>query len=244
MGGFNTRGNQPPSDLIIEANKRIYTKLAKDVELRPAKDVELKPTQDVELKPSKAVELKLARVVVLNAEKIVEDLKLVKDIQEIKSKPIYSQISEVATEHQVHPPWELLDPNDPNVINAAKFAVLEYNKNVTSSSNKLLFQKVNWCEYAYLAGAFYGLDIAAKNESLPSPPQNYIVGVWARLNRPLKLRVYAYFEYDSATAYVALTLHQARVSDTPRTPLSKHSPYTAKTLSEYGSTHTYGQLMY
>ncbi|XP_020421501.1 uncharacterized protein LOC109949759 [Prunus persica] len=93
-----------------------------------------------------------------------------------------------ATEHQVHPPWELLDPNDPNVINAAKFAVLEYNKNVTSSSNKLLFQKVNWCEYAYLAGAFYGLDIAAKNESLPSPPQNYIVGVWARLNRPLKLR--------------------------------------------------------
>ncbi|PQQ11456.1 uncharacterized protein Pyn_34610 [Prunus yedoensis var. nudiflora] len=75
-----------------------------------------------------------------------------------------------ATEYQVHPPWELLDPNDPNVINAAKFAVLEYKKNITSSSNKLLFKKVNWCEYAYLASAFYGLEIAAKNESLPSPP--------------------------------------------------------------------------
>ncbi|CAB4285200.1 unnamed protein product [Prunus armeniaca] len=88
----------------------------------------------------------------------------------------------------VHRPWVLLDPNDPNVINAAKFAVLEYNKNVTSSSNKLLFHKVNWCEYAYLLGDFYGLDIAAKNESLPSPPQNYIVGVLASINRPMKLR--------------------------------------------------------
>ncbi|CAL9003499.1 unnamed protein product [Prunus brigantina] len=77
---------RPEKDVELRPEKYVELRPAKDVELRPAKDVELKPTQDVELKPSKAVELKLARDVELNAEKIVEDLKLVKDIQEIKSK--------------------------------------------------------------------------------------------------------------------------------------------------------------
>ncbi|XP_020422260.1 vesicle-associated protein 2-2 isoform X2 [Prunus persica] len=77
---------KPAKDVELRPEKDVELRPEKDVELRPAKDVELKPTQDVELKPSKAVELKLARDVELNAEKIVEDLKLVKDIQEIKSK--------------------------------------------------------------------------------------------------------------------------------------------------------------
>ncbi|CAL2269373.1 unnamed protein product [Prunus armeniaca] len=77
---------RPARDVELKPAKDVELRPEKDVELRPAKDVELKTTQDVELKPSKAVELKLARDVELNAEKIVEDLKLVKDIQEIKSK--------------------------------------------------------------------------------------------------------------------------------------------------------------
>ncbi|PQQ11457.1 vesicle-associated protein 2-2 isoform X3 [Prunus yedoensis var. nudiflora] len=77
---------KPAKDVELRPEKDVELRPAKDVELRPTKDVELKPTKDVELKPSKAVELKLARDVELNAEKIVEDLKLVKDIQEIKSK--------------------------------------------------------------------------------------------------------------------------------------------------------------
>ncbi|BFG37075.1 hypothetical protein CerSpe_233480 [Prunus speciosa] len=77
---------RPEKDVELRPEKDVELRPAKDVELKPTKDVELKPTKDVELKPSKAVELKLARDVELNAEKIVEDLKLVKDIQEIKSK--------------------------------------------------------------------------------------------------------------------------------------------------------------
>ncbi|KAL6278723.1 hypothetical protein ACE6H2_022324 [Prunus campanulata] len=77
---------RPEKDVELRPAKDVELKPAKDVELKPAKGVELKPTKDVELKPTKAVELKLARDVGLNAEKIVEDLKLVKDIQEIKSK--------------------------------------------------------------------------------------------------------------------------------------------------------------
>ncbi|XP_021817616.1 vesicle-associated protein 1-2 isoform X2 [Prunus avium] len=77
---------RPEKDVELRPEKDVELRPAKDVELKPTKDVELKPSKAVELKPSKAVELKLARDVELNAEKIVEDLKLVKDIQQIKSK--------------------------------------------------------------------------------------------------------------------------------------------------------------
>ncbi|XP_062005233.1 vesicle-associated protein 2-2-like [Rosa rugosa] len=56
------------------------------VELEPAKDMELKPAKNVELKPSEDLLLKLAKEQEADKAQVVENLKLVKDIEEMKSK--------------------------------------------------------------------------------------------------------------------------------------------------------------
>ncbi|CAN6582045.1 unnamed protein product [Malus baccata var. baccata] len=77
---------KPEKEVELKPEKEVELKPKKEVELKPVNDVELKSAKDVELKPPNATELKLEKDVELNATKIVEDLKLVKDIQEMKSK--------------------------------------------------------------------------------------------------------------------------------------------------------------
>ncbi|KAM1095631.1 hypothetical protein FF1_010496 [Malus domestica] len=77
---------EPEKDMEVKPEKEADLKPKKEAELKPVIDVGLKSAKDVELKPLKAMEFKLAKDVELNATKIVEDLELVKDIQEMKSK--------------------------------------------------------------------------------------------------------------------------------------------------------------
>ncbi|XP_015875288.2 vesicle-associated protein 2-2 [Ziziphus jujuba] len=62
------------------------TKPVKDIEMGPARDAELKPAEYVVLKPAEDIELKPKEDVELKPAKDVESLKLVKDIEEMKSK--------------------------------------------------------------------------------------------------------------------------------------------------------------
>ncbi|XP_040373114.1 vesicle-associated protein 2-2 isoform X1 [Rosa chinensis] len=59
---------------------------ARDVELEPVDVVELEPAKDMELKPSEDLLLKLAKEQEADKAQVVENLKLVKDIEEMKSK--------------------------------------------------------------------------------------------------------------------------------------------------------------
>lgn len=77
---------KPVKDVESKPTNAVDMEPAKDVELKPAKDMELKPAKNVELKPSEDLQLKLAKDVALDTAKVVEDLKLVKDIEEMKSK--------------------------------------------------------------------------------------------------------------------------------------------------------------
>ncbi|KAB2630089.1 vesicle-associated protein 2-2-like [Pyrus ussuriensis x Pyrus communis] len=77
---------EPEKDMEVKPEKEAELKPKKEAELKQVIDVELISAKDVELKPPKAMEFKLAKDVELNATKIVEDLELVKDIQEMKSK--------------------------------------------------------------------------------------------------------------------------------------------------------------
>ncbi|XP_068317517.1 vesicle-associated protein 2-2-like isoform X2 [Pyrus communis] len=77
---------KPEKEVELKPEKEVELKPEKEAELKPVNDVELKSAKDVELKPPNVTELKLEKDVELNATKIVEDLKLVKDIQEMKSK--------------------------------------------------------------------------------------------------------------------------------------------------------------
>ncbi|TQD75821.1 hypothetical protein C1H46_038629 [Malus baccata] len=77
---------KPEKEVELKPEKEVGLKPKKEAELKPVNDVELKSAKDVELKPPNATELKLEKDVELNATKIVEDLKLAKDIQEMKSK--------------------------------------------------------------------------------------------------------------------------------------------------------------
>ncbi|KAM1051985.1 hypothetical protein ACFX19_034042 [Malus domestica] len=77
---------KPKKEVELKPEKEVELKPKKEAELKPVNDVELKSAKDVELKPPNATELKLEKDVELNATKIVEDLKLAKDIQEMKSK--------------------------------------------------------------------------------------------------------------------------------------------------------------
>ncbi|KAM1802254.1 hypothetical protein TB2_032988 [Malus domestica] len=77
---------KPEKEVELKPEKEVELKPKKEAELKPVNDVELKSAKDVELKPPNATELKLEKDVELNATKIVEDLKLAKDIQEMKSK--------------------------------------------------------------------------------------------------------------------------------------------------------------
>ncbi|KAM1144728.1 hypothetical protein FF1_033494 [Malus domestica] len=77
---------KPEKEVELKPEKEVELKPKKEAELKPVNDVELKSAKDVELKLPNATELKLEKDVELNATKIVEDLKLAKDIQEMKSK--------------------------------------------------------------------------------------------------------------------------------------------------------------
>ncbi|CAL9011264.1 unnamed protein product [Prunus brigantina] len=79
-----------------------------------------------------------------------------------------------ATTNRYPGAWMPVNTSDPVVVEKGKWAVLEYNKQVGFSKG----------------GFFYGLVIAAKNESLPNPPENYHAGVWAKSFEPLKLRTF------------------------------------------------------
>lgn len=70
------------------------------------------------------------------------------------------------------------------MVEVGQFAVSEYDKNTTK---KLIFEKVVSGLAANNSGVMYLLQIAAKNESLPIPAQNYTTGVWARYREPLML---------------------------------------------------------
>ncbi|KAK9919656.1 hypothetical protein M0R45_028242 [Rubus argutus] len=76
----------PTNAVDMEPAKDAQLKPAMVVELKPAKDMELKPAKNVELKPSEDLQLKLAKDVALDTAKVAEDLTLVKDIEEMKSK--------------------------------------------------------------------------------------------------------------------------------------------------------------
>ncbi|KAL6132611.1 hypothetical protein ACLB2K_064851 [Fragaria x ananassa] len=70
----------------MEPAKDVELKSAKVVELEPAKDMELNHAKNVEMKPSEALLLKRVKDVEADKAHVVEDLKLVKDIEEMKSK--------------------------------------------------------------------------------------------------------------------------------------------------------------
>uniref|UniRef100_A0A2N9F1X9 MSP domain-containing protein n=1 Tax=Fagus sylvatica TaxID=28930 RepID=A0A2N9F1X9_FAGSY len=59
---------------------------AKFADLQPVKDTELQPAENAELEPENDAKLEPAEDVALKAAKIVEELNLVKDIEEMKSK--------------------------------------------------------------------------------------------------------------------------------------------------------------
>ncbi|KAB2629797.1 cysteine proteinase inhibitor 1-like [Pyrus ussuriensis x Pyrus communis] len=89
-------------------------------------------------------------------------------------------LAAVPATKKIGPPWkEIKDLKDPYVISIAEWGVSEYNKNVTGT-NKLVFQSVTWGVSAFISGTFYGLVIAAKNESLTIPPEEYKLSVWDR----------------------------------------------------------------
>ncbi|KAL6132834.1 hypothetical protein ACLB2K_065073 [Fragaria x ananassa] len=72
--------------------------------------------------------------------------------------------------------WQpIQNTSDPKVIELAKFAISEYNKNTTK---KLAFESVVSGKFAHMSGTFYELVVAAKNESLPTPVENYGADVW------------------------------------------------------------------
>ncbi|TQD93020.1 hypothetical protein C1H46_021500 [Malus baccata] len=87
-------------------------------------------------------------------------------------------LAAVPATRKVSAPWkEIKDLKDPYVIGIAEWGVSEYNKNVTGT-NKLVFQSVTWGVSAFISGTFYELVIAAKNQSLTIPLEEYKLGVW------------------------------------------------------------------
>lgn len=67
--------------------------------------------------------------------------------------------------------------SDSLVIEAAEFAVSEYNKRV---SHKLVFESVVGGTHMFASGTIYDLVFTAKNESLPSSTTKYEAGIWER----------------------------------------------------------------
>lgn len=78
-----------------------------------------------------------------------------------------------ATTNRVPGAWMRVNTRDRVLVEKGKWVVLEYNKNVT---NKLVFRRVVSSK-TNISGIFYGLVVAAKNESLPNSPKNYHAGV-------------------------------------------------------------------
>ncbi|KAF3454385.1 hypothetical protein FNV43_RR04832 [Rhamnella rubrinervis] len=85
---------KPTEDLELKQEKdaglkpanNVEPKLEKDVVLKPEKDVELNVAKDIELKPEKDVVLKSVKDLNLKPAEDVESLKLIKDIEDMKSK--------------------------------------------------------------------------------------------------------------------------------------------------------------
>ncbi|KAF5453929.1 hypothetical protein F2P56_023638 [Juglans regia] len=74
------------NDEVQKQENDVELKTVKDAEQKPAKVAELKPAKDLEYEPEKDAEFDLAEDEMLNSVKIVEDLNIVKDIEEMKSK--------------------------------------------------------------------------------------------------------------------------------------------------------------
>ena len=81
---------EPANNAEMEPAKDAELNLSKDAELEPKKDAELESANDAKLEPAKDEELKSA--------KTVDELNLVKDIEEMKTKlnGIESKLKEVS----------------------------------------------------------------------------------------------------------------------------------------------------
>jgi hypothetical protein len=77
---------KPAKDAELDPAKFADLQPVKDTELQPAENAELEPAKDAELEPENDAKLEPAEDVALKAAKIVEELNLVKDIEEMKSK--------------------------------------------------------------------------------------------------------------------------------------------------------------
>ncbi|KAM1347959.1 hypothetical protein ACFX2H_036830 [Malus domestica] len=82
------------------------------------------------------------------------------------------------------------DVSDPEVLEAAEFAVSEYNTKQAKAQNKLVFETVLRGETQLVAGTNYKLFISAKNESSVANPTR-VIGTAAANN-------YEVFVYDRA----------------------------------------------
>nr|XP_008370875.2 cysteine proteinase inhibitor 5-like [Malus domestica] len=90
--------------------------------------------------------------------------------------------------------WNPVNISDPSVIELGKWSVSEYNKNATK---KLVFEKLVSGESVFLSGSLYALVLAAKNESLANPAENYLAGVWVQWWQQVKLTAFKYKGHEN-----------------------------------------------
>jgi hypothetical protein len=80
----------PPSNLVndevLRPEKDMEFKTVEDTEQSPANDAELRTAKDAEFEPEEDAKLKPAEDLGSNSIKNVEELNLIKDIEEMKSK--------------------------------------------------------------------------------------------------------------------------------------------------------------
>lgn len=82
----NDKVQKQENDVELKTVTDAEQKPAKVAGQKPAKVAELKPAKDLEYEPEKDAEFGLAEDEVLNSVKMVENLNIVKDIEEMKSK--------------------------------------------------------------------------------------------------------------------------------------------------------------